>query len=240
MADHGSEHSKDEQPSERLKAVEDLKKLSPQERIERLKELEEERKKEIAEAEELIKETTRELADAEEKRRIPIPEARATDLSTLNTIEEKELVATHHNLSLESAAANKNPLQPSSSQQKTLEEVAAEAPQAQQQTQQQMQGFQKPAYAIGTGQQRSAFGEYLSKSQQTVTGSGMSPDTGQLEKITEVYKGRAVTGAESGDAQQKYFGTHQQVTGGYEIRKKEEDEKKTQSDSYRRRGGGPA
>ena len=241
MADHGSEHSKDEQPSERLKAVEDLKKLSPQERIERLKELEEERKKEIAEAEELIKETTRELADAEEKRRIPIPEARATDLSTLNTIEEKELVATHHNLSLESAAANKNPLQPSSSQQKTLEEVAAEAPQAQQQTQQQMQGFQKPAYAIGTGQQRSAFGEYLSKSQQTVTGIGMRTDGSPIEeKLTEFYKDRAVTGAETGDPQQKYFGTHQQVTGGYEIRKREEEEKKTQSDSYRRRGGGPA
>ena len=214
-----------------------LKKLSPEERIERLKELEEERKKEIAEAEELIKETTQELAAAEEKRRIPIPEARATDLSTLNTLEEKEFVATHHNLSTE-PAHNQNPPQSSQKQSKSLEEVTAE--EAPKQTQSQMQSFQKPAYAIGTEQHRLAFGEYLSKSQQTVTGSSMSPDTGQLEKITEVYKERAVTPTETGNPQEKYFGTHQQVTGGYEIRKREEEEKKTQSDSYRRRGGGPA
>ncbi len=242
MANHGSEHSKDEQPSERLKAVEALKKLSPEERIRRLKELEEERKKEIEEAEELIKETTRELADAEEKRRIPIPEARATDLSTLNTLEEKELVATHHNLSTAPAATNLTSSQSLPLQQKTLEEVATEeAPATQQQTQQQqMQSFQKPAYAIGTEQQRSAFGEYLSKSQQTVTGGGTSPDTGQLEKITEVYKDRSVTGAETGDPQQKYFGKHESVTGGYEMRKREEEDKKTQSDFYKRRSGGPA
>ena len=51
-----------------MATVDELKKLSPDERIKRLKELEEERKKEIEEAEELIKETTQELADAEEKK----------------------------------------------------------------------------------------------------------------------------------------------------------------------------
>ena len=238
MSDHGGHAAEgNERSSAKSRAVEDLKKFSPEERIKRLKELEEERKKEIAEAEELIKETSQELADAEEKRRIPIPEARATDLSTLDTLEEKQLVTTHHNLSTEPAATNMASSQPSLQPKKTLEEVAAdEAPR--QQAQAQMQGLQKPAYAIGTEQQRSAFGEYLSKSRQTVTGFGTAPDTGQLEKITEVYKARA--GAESGDDQQKYFGTHQQVTGGYEIRKREEEDKKMQSDSYRRRGGGPA
>lgn len=216
--------------------VDELKKLSPEERIKQLKELEEERKKEIAEAEELIKETARELADAEEKRRIPIPEARATELSTLNTIEEKQIFTTHHNLpQLALPAASPQPPQ----QPKTLEEVATEEagvqPQAQQ-AQQQMQGFRKPEYAIGTEQQRPAFGEYLSKSQQTVTG-GTPPGSSELEKITEIYKDRAVTGTEAGDAQQKYFGTQQQVTGGYEIRKREEEEKKVQYESQKRRTG---
>ncbi|MBI2176473.1 hypothetical protein HYU40_03975 [Candidatus Woesearchaeota archaeon] len=218
--------------------VDELKKLSPEERIKRLKELEEERKKEIAEAEELIKETAKELAEAEEKRRIPIPEARATDLSTLDTLEEKQLVATHHLLAAETTATH----QPQSPQQpKSLEEVAAEeAPAAGQQTQHDLLGkgqskLQKPEYAIGTEQQRPAFGEYLSKSQQTVTG-GTPPGSSELEKITEIYKDRAVTGAETGDAQQKYFGTQQHVTGGYELRKREEEDRRERTE-YRRRGG---
>ncbi|MBI2580442.1 hypothetical protein HYV85_01400 [Candidatus Woesearchaeota archaeon] len=235
-------------------SVDELKRLSPQERIKRLKELEEERKKEIEQAEELIKETVREIADAEEKKRIPIPQAKATDLSSaLATSEEKELVATHHLLAAEGTAATTaitaaTATAPSSQQQqKSLEEVATEEAREQQNLfaekglskTQQMQGLQKPEYAIGTEQQRPAFGEYLSKSQQAVTG-GTPPSSSELEKITEIYKDRAVTGAEAGDAQQKYFGTHQQVTGGYEMAKREQEEKKEQSDFYRRKAGGPA
>ena len=218
--------------------VDELKKLSPEERIKRLKELEEERKKEIEEAEELIKETVRELAEAEEKRRIPIPEARATELSTLNTLEEKQLVATHHLLAAETATTH----QPQNPQpQKSLEEVAAEEAPAQQQTQHDLLGkgqskLQRPEYAIGTEQQRPAFGEYLSKSQQTVTATGTPPGSSQLEKITEIYKDRAVTGAEAGDPQQKYFGTHQEVTGGYKIREAEE-ERRAHYETQRKRGG---
>lgn len=219
-----------------MATVDELKKLSPGERIERLKELEEERKKEIAEAEELIKETAREMADAEEKKKIPIPQARATDLSSaLTTSEEKELVATHHFATSTTAAAGQTAAPASGQQQKSLEEVAAEEARAQPQ---QPQRLQKPEYAIGTEQQRSAFGEYLSKSQQTVTG-GAPPGSSELEKITEIYKDRAVTGAEAGDAQQKYFGTHQEVTGGYKIREAEE-ERRVHYETQRKRGGGPA
>ncbi len=214
--------------------VDELKKLSPEERIKQLKELEKERKKEIAEAEELIKETVRELAQADDKIKMPIPEARATDLSTLNTIEEKQIFTTHHNLP-QSALPAASPQSPQ--QQKTLEEVATEEAGVQHDLLGKGQSkFQKPEYAIGTEQQRPAFGEYLSKSQQTVTG-GTPPGSSELEKITEIYKDRAVTGTEAGDAQQKYFGTHQQVTGGYEIRKREEEEKKIQYESQKRRGG---
>ncbi|MBI2142864.1 hypothetical protein HYU20_00795 [Candidatus Woesearchaeota archaeon] len=220
-----------------MATVDELKKLSPDERIKRLKELEEERKKEIEEAEELIKETAQELADAEEKKKIPIPQARATDLSSaLTTAEEKQFVATHHLVTAE--APTQPPQQPQPQQQRSLEEVATEEASVQpqsQQAQQQMQGFRKPEYAIGTEQQRSAFGEYLSKSQQAVTG-GTPPGSSELEKITEIYKDRAVTGAEAENAQQKYFGTHQQVTGGYEMRKREEEDRRERTE-YRRRGG---
>src|SRR3989338_1495328 len=88
MAGHGEN---EEKGSEALK---EIRKFSPEERIARLKELEDSRKREIEEAEALIKETVEELA--EEKRKIPIPEAKATDLSTLGTVEEKQLVSTHH------------------------------------------------------------------------------------------------------------------------------------------------
>ncbi len=241
MSDHGSSaiSHEDESPGAKLRAVEDLKKLSPEERIKRLKELEEERKKEIEAAESLIKETAREIA--EEKKQIPIPEARATDLATLNTAEEKQIVSTHHFLTTETAVGTAP--QPQQQQKKSLEEVAAEeAPAAQQQGQQlaspQMQRFQKPDYALGTGKQHSAFTEYLSKSQQTVTAAGLNTDGSPIEeKITDFYKEKSVTGAEAGDPQQKYFGTHQQVTGGYEMRKREEEGRKEHSDFYKRKAG---
>lgn len=224
MAGHG------EQEGQGSEALKEIKKLSPEERIRRLKELEDARKREIEEAEELIKETTEELA--EEKRKIPIPEARATDMSTLDTVEGKQLVATHHFL----ASEEKQEAQVAPQQKKSLEEVAGEEaaglPSAQQP---QIPGFQKPAYAIGSEQQRSALGEYLSKSQQAVTGAASSIDDSPIEeKITEFYKSRAVTGSESGDPQGKYFGTHQQVTASYEMRKQEG---KKQEEFYSRRAG---
>ena len=221
-------------------SVDELKRLSPQERIKRLKELEEERKKEIEQAEELIKETVREIADAEEKKRIPIPQARATDLSALGTAEEKQIVATHHLLAAETATAA--PVAPTAlPQQKSLEEVAAEEGlTAQQQAKQQPQQFQRPVYDTGSQQQKSALGEYIRASQQTATSGGMpheaSREASQLERITEFYKERAF--AESSDADTiKRSYQSSPVTGGYEIAKREQEERKEQSDFYKRRGG---
>ena len=216
-----------------MATVDELKKLNPQERIEKLRELEEERKREIEQAEELIKKTAEEIAEAEEKKKIPIPQARVTDLSTLATTEEKQMVSVHHLLPSEAEPELSLP-------QKRLEEVAAEeAPKITER--QQPQRFQKPEYALGTESQRSAFGDYLSRSQQTVTSAGMSQDGSPIEeRITDFYRDKAVTGAEAGNPQQKYFSTHQQVTGGYEMKKREETERKEQSRTYERKGGGPA
>lgn len=242
MAGQGSSGSSnwDESPGAKLRAVEDIKKLSPEERIKHLKELEEERKKEIEEAESLIKETVREIAEAEEKKRIPIPEARATDLATLDTVEERQLVATHHFLTTEASAVTSQ--QPQQQQKKSLEEVAAEEapafqPQAQQ-TPQHMQGFQKPEYGLGRGQQRSGLAEYVSKSQQTATSAGLNTDGSPMEeKVRDFYKERAETGAEIGGPQEKYFGSHTPVTDSYQSRKSEQKEKQEQADIYRRRSG---
>ena len=72
--------------------LDELKRLSPQERIAKLKELEEARKREIDEARSMLTETVRELVDeAEEKEKIPVEQLRAVDESTLLTAEDREL-----------------------------------------------------------------------------------------------------------------------------------------------------
>lgn len=74
------------------KKLDDLKKLPPEERIRRLKEIEEEDKKEIEEAKKLMTETEDE-AEEEEKslRSIPIPQMRAIDIGSLFSPEEKQM-----------------------------------------------------------------------------------------------------------------------------------------------------
>ena len=242
MSAHGSSGNShgDESPGAKLRAVEDIKKPSPEERIQRLKELEEERKKEIEDAESLIKETAREIEEAEEKRKIPIPEARATDLATLDTVEERQLVATHHFLTTGASASTS----PQQQQKKSLEEVAAEeAPTAQQQahqTPQQMQGFRRPEYGLGSGQQRSGLAGYVSQSQQTATSAGFNTDGSPMEeKVRDFYKERAETG-ETGGPQDKYFGSHGPASDSYQSRKAEHKQREEQADVYKRRAGGPA
>jgi len=67
-----------------------LKRLPPEKRIAFLKKLEEERKKEIELAEEMIKSTEEELKALEEFRDV-IPQLRAVDIEELFTPEEKEI-----------------------------------------------------------------------------------------------------------------------------------------------------
>jgi len=64
---------------------EDLKNLPPEERIKRLKKLEEEKKKEIAEAEKEIRDSEEEITDRKKwKDRVPIPEFAREDLDHLS------------------------------------------------------------------------------------------------------------------------------------------------------------
>jgi len=75
-----------------MAGFEEIKKLSPEERIEKLKKLEEERKKEIEEAHKLITESIREVEEAkEDKLRIPVPQLKSIDTTMLFGDEEKRL-----------------------------------------------------------------------------------------------------------------------------------------------------
>ncbi|MBS3128140.1 hypothetical protein J4410_03270 [Candidatus Woesearchaeota archaeon] len=74
---------------------EELKKLSPAERLKKLKELEKEKKKEIEEAQKLISSSEEELASEEKKKQdIPIEQLKADDAGVLFGQEEKELFET--------------------------------------------------------------------------------------------------------------------------------------------------
>jgi len=75
-----------------MKTLEEIRRLSPEQRIKRLKELEKQRKKEIEEAAKLLKESEIEIKERERlSREIPIPQVTAVDINHLFTREEKEI-----------------------------------------------------------------------------------------------------------------------------------------------------
>ncbi|MBI2668762.1 hypothetical protein HYX14_02885 [Candidatus Woesearchaeota archaeon] len=77
---------------------EDLKKLPPEERIKRLKKLEEERKKEIDDARKQIQESEQELTERQKvKDKVPIPQVARENLEGL-TREEREILKVHKGL----------------------------------------------------------------------------------------------------------------------------------------------
>ena len=73
--------------------LKNIKKLSPEERIKKLRDIEEKNKKEINEAEKLIKDSIKEINIKEEIRDLPIPQIKAVDIESLFAPEEKEVFA---------------------------------------------------------------------------------------------------------------------------------------------------
>lgn len=71
----------------------EIKKLSPEERIKKLKGVKEKNKKEINEAEKLIRDSIREINIQEEIKDLPIPQIKAVDIESLFSPEEKEVFA---------------------------------------------------------------------------------------------------------------------------------------------------
>lgn len=75
--------------------IDELKKLSVEERIKKLKEIEQKNKDEIKKAQEMLKQSEFELEEKEkEKESTPIPQMKATDIGELFTEEEKQLFKT--------------------------------------------------------------------------------------------------------------------------------------------------
>ncbi|MBD3355300.1 hypothetical protein GF361_04930 [Candidatus Woesearchaeota archaeon] len=74
--------------------IKELKKLSPKERIKKLKELQEKDKEEIKQAHELLKQAEDESEIEDELREIPIPQLKAVEIGELFSPEEKELFKT--------------------------------------------------------------------------------------------------------------------------------------------------
>ena len=95
--------------------IEKLKKLNPAERIKRLRVLEEQKKKEIEDAETLMKEAVVEETErAEEDRQIPVPHMKAESPDMLETIEAKLLWAAKRGVSLPSKKTGAAPEETSS------------------------------------------------------------------------------------------------------------------------------
>lgn len=80
--------------------MKDIKKLSPQERLKKLKELEEKSKKEIAEAQKLIKQSEGEIEQENKfKEKVPIPQLIAEEERTLESEEAKEMFESQREIS---------------------------------------------------------------------------------------------------------------------------------------------
>jgi len=148
------------------KDLEKLKRLSPRERIEKLKEIQEKDKKEIEKAQELIRESE-EQADLEEQtKEIPIPQLKAVDIGALFSPEEKDLFKAKRFISERpSKEPEAEELPPEI---KALEEVAAEAPRL-------------------TEEERSAQTEYL-------TSLSQRPAEELHERVRNIYNSVKTTG----------------------------------------------
>ena len=193
--------------------IEEIRKLAPEERIKRLKEIEEGRRKEIEEAEALIRDSMIELENAEEKKHAPIKQVKAHDISQLLTSEEKRMFRTAR---FEGGSV---PAGESEGQQLNLEEVAAEESPGE--TQQQKGG---PLY----GQESS--GKAVYKSGVTTTGESREDDRklysgpGHQEQVQEFYKSETVTGQKPGDTYDR--AEQEDVSATYKSKKEEEEKKR--------------
>ncbi len=107
--------------------IDEIKKLSPEERVKRLKKLEEEKRKEIEEAEKLMKESVGQLEREEEiRRKIPVPQMKAVDIGQLFTKEEKQIFAAKRYQKAETA--EEEIVEETKPEEKTLEDEVMQTP----------------------------------------------------------------------------------------------------------------
>ncbi len=81
--------------------LKELRNLTPSQKLARIKEFEEKKRRELKEAEELLRETEKEaIEEEEEKVQIPVPQMKAVSPESLETIEAKLLWAAKRGLSV--------------------------------------------------------------------------------------------------------------------------------------------
>jgi len=200
--------------------IEEIKKLDPEERIKRLKEIEEGRKKEIAEAETLIRDSMREIGDISEKKHAPIKQVTAHDVSQLVTAEEKRMFRTAR---FESESAE---TRETSEPGETLEEVAEEEAQGRE--------HQKGGGPIYGGKEE---GKAIYKGDMKTTGASaddgpkLYKNPGDEHGTGKVYSSQSVTG-QSAEPEQFYKKEEGDISGTYEREKSESEKKRRAEEVY--------
>jgi hypothetical protein len=107
-------------------SLEDLKKLSPRERVARLKQIEKENQEEIEKARKMIGESEREIEIEEEMREIPIPQVKAVDIDSLFGQEEKQVFRMKRFVSSPEEQTSAEEQTESSQEEKALEQTVSE------------------------------------------------------------------------------------------------------------------
>jgi len=107
--------------------LKELKKLSPKERAEKLKELQKKDKEEIEQAQKLLQETEEEIGRQEELKKIPIPQLKSVDIDALFSPEEKELFKAKRFITEPRRAEKPEKTKPRE-ERAELERIAEEAP----------------------------------------------------------------------------------------------------------------
>jgi len=109
--------------------LKELKKLSPKERVEKLKELQKKDKEEIEKAQKLLQETEDEIGRQKELEKIPIPQLKSVDIGALFSPEEKELFKAKRFMSGSGKEKEKELQEIQKPEEKAeLERIAEEAP----------------------------------------------------------------------------------------------------------------
>ncbi len=190
-----------------MSEIEDARKLEPEERVRRLKELEEERRREIEEAEALIRDSVREINEAEEKRHAPIRQVTADDISQLITVEEKRIFKTAR--FADAANGHREEETKEQHEMHNLEGVAEE------EARNKAQLTHAPIYGKALEEARKGV-DYSAR--MTATGERLE----QKEGIHQIYSSRSVTGEAAAEPQNSYAkGAVEERTSGMYARKKE-------------------
>ena len=194
-----------------------MSRLSPDERIKELKKMQEKNKEEIEKAETLIAESFREIGTEEEKKKVPIPQMKATDITQLVSADEKEMFIASHGLQAEGVEVG---IEAEKSQ--TLEETAEEEATTEQAKKgQKFKGYDAVEEAKAKQDPMSSY-----QNRKSITKAGE-------EKDRNVYEQQSVMKADGGgEGQDGYQSKSVSDTGGHVEHSYEGKEEKRKWTSY--------